>query len=94
VKPQPTEARHELDLNSGQREIVVSDLYCTHTLLKHLCVLHAYPNSSSPSEMPASLPGQILDHDTRENRNLGLDVVQDTMIRKVESIGDLFARPS
>ena len=43
--------------------------------------------------MPRRLPRQVLDHDTGENSELRLDVVEDAVVGEVETVGDLLARP-
>jgi hypothetical protein len=43
--------------------------------------------------MPRRLPRQVLNHDTGENGELRLDVVEDTLVGEIETVGDLFARP-
>lgn len=39
--------------------------------------------------MPACFPLQILNHDTGENNQLGVDSIEDAMVGEVEPVGDV-----
>jgi len=43
--------------------------------------------------MPRGLSRQVLNHDAREHSEFSLDVIQDTVIREIQAVGDLLARP-
>lgn len=55
----------------------------THALLKDLDVLHTDANPSCASEVPTGLSRQILYHDTGQNCDLGLHVVQYAVVREI-----------
>lgn len=58
-----------------QQKKTVPQPDCTYTLLERLSILLAHPNPPGSSKVPCCLPGQVLDHDARQDRNLGLNVI-------------------
>ena len=65
----------------------------THALLNHLNILLAHANTSRSTQMPPRLSLQILDHDTGQHDQLGVDIVQYLAIREVETISDVSRLP-
>ena len=81
MQAQPTKPRRKLNLNHISVDTQGVCTENTNTLLQHLCILGANPNPPRPTEVPRSLSRQILNHDARQNRDLGFDIVEDAVVR-------------
>ena len=69
---------------------------CAHTtyaLLKRLDIIVADTDATGSSQVPACLSRQVLDHDAAQDDELGVDAVEDAVVRQVEAIGDLDGDP-
>lgn len=93
MQTQPAKPRHKFNLNHISINTQGVCTGNTNTLLQHLCILRANPNPPRPTEVPRSLSRQILNHDTRQNRDLCFDVAQDAVVRQIKTICDLLTRP-
>lgn len=65
----------------------------THTLLNRLNIIIADPNPPRPSEVPARLAREVLDHDAAQDDELGVDAVEDAVVGEVEAVGDFDGEP-
>lgn len=59
----------------------------------HLYIFLANSYPPDAAKMPVCLASQILDHDSRQNHQFRLHVIQDGMIGQIEPVGDLGADP-
>ena len=64
-----------------------------YALLDGLNIFLADADAPRSSQMPRRLPRQVLHHDTGENGELRLDIVENAVVGEVETVGDLFASP-
>jgi hypothetical protein len=76
-------AAPKLNLSVGQRAPLKHACAPTYTLLKHFDVFNTDTNPSRTSEMPACLSRQILYHDTGQDCDLGLYIIQDAVVREI-----------
>jgi hypothetical protein len=65
----------------------------THALLNRLNIIIANANTTSPSEVPACLSREILDHDAAQDDELGFDAVEDAVVGEVETVGYFDGEP-
>ena len=54
--------------------------HTTHALLNSLDIIIAHTNPPRPSEVPACLPREVLDHDAAQDDELCVDAIQDAMV--------------
>lgn len=65
----------------------------THALLNGLDIIVADANPPRPSEVPARLSREILDHDAAQDDELGVDAVKDAVVGEVETVCDFDGEP-
>lgn len=65
----------------------------THTLLNGLDIIVADANPPRPSEVPACLAREVLNHDAAQDDELGVDAVEDAVVGEVEAVGDFDGEP-
>lgn len=67
--------------------------WLTHALLDRFNILKRNTDASSSSQMPGGLQWQVLDHDSGQNNQLGLDGTQNRVVGQVQPIGNLLTKP-
>lgn len=65
----------------------------TYTLPNSLNILLRHSNPPQSPHMPRRFAGEILHDNSRYNRHLRLNIVQDIAIRQKEAVGDVFRKP-
>lgn len=65
----------------------------THALLDGFDIIVADADPTSPSEVPACLARQILDHDAAQDDELRVDAVEDAVVGEVEAVCDFDGEP-
>ena len=80
-------------ITSATKSQKVGSVNTTHALLNKLNILKANPNPPRPSEMPARLAREVLDHDAAQDDELSVDAVEDAVVGEVEAVGDFDGEP-
>lgn len=62
-------------------------------MLDGLDIIVADADPTSPSEVPACLARQILDHDAAQDDELRVDAVEDAVVGEVEAVCDFDGEP-
>jgi hypothetical protein len=65
----------------------------THALLNNLNIIIADTNPPRPSEVPARLSWQVLDHNAAQDDELGVDAIEDAVVGEVETVCDFDGEP-
>lgn len=62
-------------------------------MLNNFNIIIANANPPRPSEVPARLAREVLDHDAAQDDELGVDAVEDAVVGEVEAVGDFDGEP-